>query len=114
MLFYRLEELQDELIKENFTNISFLIINSYKSGKIYGIESFKSAKSISVYQDNYKARVWELYKAEMDDIIIFDECNQLVFHLTWPDSMINTGKVKESIIKSFSENLCEKNCFNPR
>ena len=51
-----------------------------------------------------------MYKAETDDMVIFDKCNRVVFHLTWPDSIITTGKVKESLIKAYTQNQCSQSC----
>ena len=109
---YSLEKLRDELIQNKFTGIKFLIINSFEEGSKDRLDRFHNVTSISVEQDTTEDRVWELYEAESDDIVILDKCLRVVFHLSLPDSVVTDGIVKKSIIKAYAQNQCTQSCVN--
>ena len=112
IFFNSLEKLRDDLSREKFSKISFLIVNSFEEGSINRHDVFQNITSISVYQDDEKAKVWEMYKAETDDMVIFDRCNRVVKHIKWPDSIITNGVVKDYLIKASKIRLCPKPCEN--
>jgi hypothetical protein len=107
---FSLATLRDELNKEGFSKISFLIVNTYQVGSINRLDVFRQATSINVYQDTEKEKVWESYNANKDDMIIFDSCDRLVYHLKLPETVITSGKVKEALKKAYKENICEGKC----
>ena len=73
MFIFRLGELRDELEKEGYSKISYLIINSNQPGSINRLDVFQSITTINAYQDNDKEKVWESYNADTDDMLIFDK-----------------------------------------
>ncbi len=87
-------------------------MNSFEPKSNNRLDVFRNITSINIFQDNTKARIWELYNAETDDMIIFDKCNRVVFHLALPDSIITSGKVKESLVKAYNQNQCSQTCDN--
>ena len=54
-------------------NISYLIVNSFEASSNNKLDVFRNITTIDVYQDNPKAKVWDLYNANTDDMVIFDK-----------------------------------------
>lgn len=69
---YSLATLRDELTRDNYSKISFLIVNTFQSSSNNRLDAFRSVTSIDVYQDTEMEKVWESYNASKDDMLIFD------------------------------------------
>ena len=65
--------MRDELASANYTKISYLIVNSFEASSNNKLDVFRNITTIDVYQDNPKAKVWDLYKVDTDDMVIFDK-----------------------------------------
>ena len=87
-----------------------MIVNSIKEDSSNKTDAFKNLTSVPVYQDNTQARVWEMYKAETFDVVIFDKCNRVVFHLSLPESVVQKGFIKESLIAAYTKKQCSQSC----
>ena len=65
-----LGQLQAQLADEGYPDIKFLIVNSNEPKSLNKASVFNT--SVPILQDTHKIRVWELYNATTDDMLIFD------------------------------------------
>jgi hypothetical protein len=66
--------LKKELEKEGINDISFVIVNSHFDGDFGHSDLLRQVSGdIPVLQDTKEMYAWSFYKAEVDDMIIFDK-----------------------------------------
>lgn len=68
---FRLGELAKELNESNY-NVSFVIVNHFEKESVGRGDVFAQSQ-LPVLQDIQKLNVWNLYKVDTDDMLIFDE-----------------------------------------
>ena len=65
--------MRNELLKENVTSISFLIVNAHDYDSVQRAENFRKVTTVPMVQDIKKVDVWGSYNGATDDILIFDK-----------------------------------------
>lgn len=63
--------------------------------------------NITLYaQDLTQPDVWQAVNAEKDDILVYDRCGRLTYHLSLPYTILSHPHVEEAIRKTYCDGIC--------
>uniref|UniRef100_A0A8C2JPP6 Selenoprotein P N-terminal domain-containing protein n=1 Tax=Cyprinus carpio TaxID=7962 RepID=A0A8C2JPP6_CYPCA len=63
--------------------------------------------NIALYaQDLSQPDLWEAVNAEKDDILVYDSCGRLTYHLSLPYTILSHPHVEEAIRNTFCGGIC--------
>lgn len=103
--------LRDRLARSKLANVSFMIVNEQEaeSRAMYWELKRRAAKGIPVYQQSpLQDDVWAALQGEKDDVLIYDRCGKLTFHIVLPYSFLNFPYVEAAIRATYHRDIC--NC----
>uniref|UniRef100_A0A286Y2Y3 Selenoprotein P n=1 Tax=Cavia porcellus TaxID=10141 RepID=A0A286Y2Y3_CAVPO len=96
----RFEDLRVKLKLEGYSNISYIIVNGPGADARSQYLYLKKHVSdhISVYQqEQHQPDIWSRLKGNKDDILIYDRCGRLAYHLRMPYSFLSFPYVEQAI-----------------
>jgi len=101
----RLEELRNRLRGDGYRDIDFIVVNAIDSD--YYVTALKERVSFPVLQNTHQTNLWRMYNASTFEMLVFDKCNRLAFHLKLPnDVVIHNGNVRGFLMRAYRENVC--------
>lgn len=63
--------------------------------------------NITLYaQDLSQPDVWQTMNTEKDDILVYDRCGRLTYHLSLPYTILSHPHVEEAIRKTYCDGIC--------
>uniref|UniRef100_A0A3Q2Q2C5 Selenoprotein P2 n=1 Tax=Fundulus heteroclitus TaxID=8078 RepID=A0A3Q2Q2C5_FUNHE len=69
----------------------------------------RAPERVPVYQQSAnQSDVWELLEGDKDDILIYDWCGHLTFHMVLPYTLLHNTHVENAISATYQGNIC--NC----
>ncbi|PIK33681.1 putative selenoprotein P [Apostichopus japonicus] len=92
-----LESLRLAFIEGGNSDIKFLIVNM--KGTYPTLYSYLLTERVNfpVYQDTDSLNIWSLLDGEKDDMLIYDRCGQLTYHVRMPYSDLGYSIVQQVI-----------------
>uniref|UniRef100_A0A8C4Y207 Selenoprotein P n=1 Tax=Gopherus evgoodei TaxID=1825980 RepID=A0A8C4Y207_9SAUR len=101
--------LRVKLENEGLVNISYMVVNHqgiHSQLKIHTLRE-KVSENITVYQQSEtQTDVWTTLNGNKDDVLIYDRCGRLVYHLGLPYSFLTFPYVEDSIKIAYCEYKC--------
>ncbi|KAG8233156.1 hypothetical protein J437_LFUL014108 [Ladona fulva] len=84
-----------------------VIINAGSSAHA-GLALQAAARAVPVLQDNdiLSPSIWELMGAAKDDIMVFDRCGHLTYHVIMPWSLLTYPYVKAAVLSTYHDKPC--------
>uniref|UniRef100_A0A3Q2Q0U6 Selenoprotein P2 n=1 Tax=Fundulus heteroclitus TaxID=8078 RepID=A0A3Q2Q0U6_FUNHE len=107
----RIGRLRTKLTSRNITGVSFVIVNDQDavSRSKYKELKKRAPERVPVYQQSAnQSDVWELLEGDKDDILIYDWCGHLTFHMVLPYTLLHNTHVENAISATYQGNIC--NC----
>jgi len=85
------------LIADGLNDINFLVVNS--GGWLSRLLSYELSNRVSfpVYEEGYFTSIWETLHGGKDDILVYDRCGFLTYHLRMPYSFLSYPYVESTI-----------------
>lgn len=63
--------------------------------------------NITLYrQESRQPDVWQVLNGEKDDIVIYDRCGRLIYHISKPYSIIERGNIEAAIRETYCKQIC--------
>lgn len=99
--------MRGRLSTKNFGDVRIVIINAGTSAHA-GLALQAAAGSVPVLQDNpiLSPSIWELMGTTKDDIMVFDRCGRLTYHVIMPWSMLTYPYVKAALLSTYHDEPC--------
>ncbi|KAI5616915.1 selenoprotein Pb precursor [Silurus asotus] len=107
----KLGGLRDKLAKGNLTHVAFMIVNEQDahSRAMYWQLKRRAAEGIPVYQQSpLQDDVWDTLQGDKDDVLVYDRCGRLTFHIMLPFSFLHYPYVEAAIRATYLRDIC--NC----
>ncbi|XP_025110174.1 selenoprotein Pb-like [Pomacea canaliculata] len=71
------------------------------------INNLVSRVSFPVYQDDSSEQIWnQVFRGRKDDILIFDRCGKLTYHLEFPAVYLGYNYVRTAIRRTLNRPIC--------
>uniref|UniRef100_A0A671PHS2 Selenoprotein P N-terminal domain-containing protein n=1 Tax=Sinocyclocheilus anshuiensis TaxID=1608454 RepID=A0A671PHS2_9TELE len=98
------------LILENqgYININYMVVNNRdeRSQQLHHLLK-ERLMNITLYaQDLSQPDVWQAVNAEKDDILVYDRCGRLTYHLSLPYTNLSHPHVEEAIRLTYCDGIC--------
>ncbi|KAG8233157.1 hypothetical protein J437_LFUL014109 [Ladona fulva] len=102
-----MDELRVRLKAAGFGDVRLVIINAGSSAHA-GLALQAAARAVPVLQDNdiLSPSIWELMGAAKDDIMVFDRCGHLTYHVIMPWSLLTYPYVKAAVLSTYHDKPC--------
>lgn len=77
-----------------------------RSQKLHHLLEERLANITLYAQDLSQPDVWQTVNAEKDDILVYDRCGRLTYHLSLPYTILSHPHVEEAIRKTYCDGIC--------
>lgn len=104
--------MSDLLLKmenQGYVNITYMVVNNQeeRSRRLHHLLKERLPDGITLYaQEPGQADVWQAVNAEKDDILVYDRCGRLTYHLSLPYTILSYPYVEESIRMTYCKKIC--------
>lgn len=90
------------------TDIQFIIINDREQHALDNVGELVRRVSFPVYQDTVRNNIWRSLRGRKDDLLIYDRCGYLTYHIPYPRSLLNRHEFQNGLWNTYFSNPC--NC----
>uniref|UniRef100_A0A672SBG3 Selenoprotein P N-terminal domain-containing protein n=1 Tax=Sinocyclocheilus grahami TaxID=75366 RepID=A0A672SBG3_SINGR len=104
----RLNDLLLKLENQGYININYMVVNNRdeRSQQLHPLLK-ERLMNITLYaQDLSQPDVWQAVNAEKDDILVYDRCGRLTYHLSLPYTNLSHPHVEEAIRLTYCDGIC--------
>ncbi|CAM4715790.1 unnamed protein product [Leuciscus chuanchicus] len=96
------------LENQGYVNITYMVVNNRdeRSQKLHHLLEERLLNITLYAQDLTQPDVWQAVNAEKDDILVYDRCGRLTYHLSLPYTILSHPHVEEAIRKTYCDGIC--------
>lgn len=94
--------------KQGYVNITYMVVNNREeqSQKLHHLLNERLINITLYAQDLSQPDVWQTVNAEKDDILVYDRCGRLTYHLSLPYTILSHPHVEEAITHTYCDGIC--------
>ncbi|XP_052777156.1 selenoprotein Pb-like [Mya arenaria] len=78
------------------------------------VEELVRRVSFPVYQDTARGNIWNLLGGGKDDVLFYDKCGMLTYHIRYPDSLLSKHHFQDGLWGTYYSNPCSCDPNSPR
>ncbi|KAL3868392.1 hypothetical protein ACJMK2_041203 [Sinanodonta woodiana] len=108
-----LESYRQSLKQNGIDDIKFIIINSKDRHSRKRHASLARLVHFPIYQDSGSSNIWTLLDGGKDDILVYDKCGYLTFHVRNPRSLFYYNDTTNAISDTYLSNMCNCRLHDP-
>ncbi|KTF86565.1 hypothetical protein cypCar_00008151, partial [Cyprinus carpio] len=104
----RLNDLLLKFENQGYVNINYMVVNNRdeRSQQLHHLLK-ERLMNITLYaQDLSQPDVWQAVNVEKDDILVYDRCGRLTYHLSLPYTILSHPHVEEAIRRTYCDGVC--------
>jgi len=81
--------------------IKYVIVNMNEATAVAQIAELQSRITAPIYQDSEELGIWETLDGSKDDILVYDRCGQLTYHVGFPFVYMGYNYTQNSILSTY-------------
>lgn len=104
----KLNDLLLKLDNQGYVSINYMVVNNRdeRSQEMHHLLK-ERLMNITLYaQDLSQPDIWQAVNAEKDDILVYDRCGRLTYHLSLPYTILSHPHVEEAIRLTYCDGIC--------
>ncbi|XP_067892483.1 selenoprotein Pb-like [Heterodontus francisci] len=105
----KLGSLQDKLNRQGLKEVGYIIVNEKTPQSRAMLWELKrhAPEDVPVYQQSpFQLDVWRILQGNKDDILIYDRCGKLTFHIVLPYSYLHFRYIEAAIRATYNNDIC--------
>ncbi|XP_078658280.1 selenoprotein P-like [Branchiostoma floridae x Branchiostoma belcheri] len=101
-----LEALRQKLYSEGKTDIFFGAVNHWGWASWWYKGELERRANFPIYQDSWSQDIWGKLHVAKDDILVYDRCGRLAYHLRLPRAFLGNSHTEEAIRAAYRQSPC--------